>query len=483
MVNVKSLLLDNTSVRQTIFKNTFWLGLGIGANRLLKLALLVYAARILEAAEYGKFTFALAFVSLFVVFNDFGLSTIVTREFSKEKEEKEEFYSLISLKALLTIAAFCLIALSSFFVTEYPDVRKLILILAVFSLLNGFGSFFYSFFQARQRMEYETWVEVLQAIFAAGFGFLILFKMPSIINLGYGYLTAALFGLAFTVFIFRLKFFSLKILWQKAVWKKFLLMSWPLAFVGLFGLIYSYIDSVMMGYWNMMEETGWYNAASRINSTVFMVVGLICSSFYPVLSKLFKESKEELQKIWNYEIQLMSALSFFLVVAGVILASKIINFLYGAGFAPSILAFQILMAMVGVALLNTVFNHLLIASGQEKKIFWIVFAGALANVAANLILIPRFSLYGAALATLLSHLLIFCIAINVAKQSVSVNLFDKKVLLTITVSVLSALLMAYVLLLPAVLQLNLFLEAFIAVFTYSISFISLTKISRLLWKQ
>ena len=71
-------------------------------------------------------------------------------------------------------------------------------------------------------------------------------------------------------------------------------MSWPLALIGLFGVIYSSIDSVMLGYWNMFEETGWYNAAQKIVLTGLVPMGLIGASFYPALSKFSKESKEKL---------------------------------------------------------------------------------------------------------------------------------------------------------------------------------------------
>jgi len=86
----KSFFLENLGVKQTIFKNTFWLAVAEGVTRLLKLALLIYVARILGATEYGKFNFALAFVGLFAIFADLGLSQITTREFSREKEKEKE---------------------------------------------------------------------------------------------------------------------------------------------------------------------------------------------------------------------------------------------------------------------------------------------------------------------------------------------------------------------------------------------------------
>lgn len=474
--DVRSLFFDNRTIKQTIFKNTFWLGLGIGLNRLLKLILLVYATRILQATEYGKFTFAFAFVSLFVVFNDLGLSTIVTREFAGEKEAKGEFHSIVSLKLLLTVAAFILIVSTSFFITQDPGIRKVILILGLFTLINGLSSLFYAFFQARQRMEYETFVEILEAVLVTCFGLFVLLRAPSVINLSYSYLAASLIALLFNIMLFCWKFFRIKVFWEKPVWKKFLMMSWPLALTTLFGTFYSYIDSVMMGHWGMITETGWYNAAQRLNFTVFYIVGLICSSFYPVLSKFFKESKEELQKIWSYEIQLITVLFFFLVGAGIVLAPKIIAFFYGAGFLPSVLAFQILMLMVGFALYNAAFNHLLISAGQERKTFWIFLGGALVNIILNIILIPKFSLYGAAITTVISYFLVFGVSLKISSKTASINIFGKEAMITMFFSLISGFSMCCLMLRPQLYNLNLFLVGFIGAAIYAFVFFLLIKI-------
>lgn len=112
---IKTLFFENIGVKQTILKNTFWLAVASGVSKFLKLILFIYVARILGATEYGKFTFALAFVTLFVVFSDFGLSSIVTRELSREKEKEKEFSAILSLKFILGFGTFGLIFIASFF--------------------------------------------------------------------------------------------------------------------------------------------------------------------------------------------------------------------------------------------------------------------------------------------------------------------------------------------------------------------------------
>jgi len=91
-IDVKTLLFDNISIKQTIFKNTFWIGLGEGISKLLKLILLIYVAKILGAAEYGKFCFAFAFVGLFTILTELGVYQIMVREFARDKKKGRDFF-------------------------------------------------------------------------------------------------------------------------------------------------------------------------------------------------------------------------------------------------------------------------------------------------------------------------------------------------------------------------------------------------------
>jgi len=479
--DVKAILLENRTVGQTIFKNTFWLAVGMGSNKLLKAFLIIYAARILGATDYGKFTFALAFVALFVIFYDFGLSVIVIREFSRER--KEEFSSVLSLKILLSLGALILILIGSFFVTPDSAIRKVILILALFSLIESFANVIYAFFLGRQRMEYQAWATTVQTILVTGIGFFILFKFPSIENLSYGYLFSSLLALIFALLLLHFKIFPLRISWSKVIWKKFLIMSWPIALTGLFATLYTYIDSVMMGYWGLMTETGWYNAAYKIITLALIPVGLISGSFYPVLSKFFKESKEKLQGTWNYQTEIMIFMAIPLVVGGITLAPRIINFTYGLNFIPSILAFQILIIMTGIIFISRPLNDVLIASNQQKKIFWTTLLGALINIILNLILIPKFSLYGAAVATVVTSLVVFFLLFKFTSRFTVIKPLNLRFLFSFIIAAIASILMYFTVTQPIIYNLNVFFAVLAGALIYIISIFILRGIMRPIYER
>jgi O-antigen/teichoic acid export membrane protein len=474
--NPQDFFLKNSGIKQTIAKNTLWLMAAEGITRFLKLILIIYVARILGATEYGKFSFALAFVSLFVIFSDFGLSRITTREFAREKEKEKEFSSIFSLKIFLSLGTLLLILISSFFITPDPIIQKVIWILGIYILISSFSEIVYAFLRARQRMEYESLAKILEALVLTSAGFFVILNFPSVENLSYSYLFASLTALIFILIFFHFKVFSLKISFEKSIWKKFLSLSWPLGFVVIFASIYNSIDSVMMGYLGQIAETGWYNAAYKIVRVTSIPAALISISFYPALSKFFKESKEKLQRVWDQQTEIMLLFAIPLMVGGIVLAPKIINFIYDPSFAPSIFALQILILMIGIIYLIGPLSQVLIVSNQQKKNFWIAFSGAVINIILNLILIPKYSLYGAAIATVITFVLMFILYFIFTVQFTSIQPLNSKIFLTLLGTILATIPMYFVISQPKIYNLNILISILIGTGIYLICFLVYKKL-------
>jgi len=440
---IKSILFNNIGTKQTILKNIFWLFVSNGISQFLKLILIIYIARILGATEYGKFNFALAFISLFILFSDFGLSSIITRDFSRDKKREKEFLDILSLRILLSVGVLILILVSSFFITPDPLIRKVIWILAIVILTSTFSDGFCDFFRARQKMEYVAGVQILEALALIIAGFFVLLNFPSLVNLSYAYLTAAFISLILILFFFHLKIFPLKLSWQKVIWKKFLLMSWPIGLWLVFTSMYNYVDSTIMGHSGQITETGWYNAAYTIVNFINLPAAIISASFYPALSVALWGTKEKIQKIWDYQIEIIVFLAIPLVVGGIILAPKIIDFFYGQSFSPSIFAFQILIGMAGIVFLSGPFTQILVVSNQQMKICLIALFGVLFNLSLNLILIPKLSLYGASFAILITQLLVFLSLFYSVLKFTSIKPFNLRFFSIFFISVFSSILMYY----------------------------------------
>ena len=159
-----------------------------------------------------------------------------------------------------------------------------------------------------------------------------------------------------------------------------------------------------------------------------------------------------------------------IVVGGIALAPRIIDWIYDPGYFPSILAFQILIVMAGISFFCGPFGQILIVANQQKKLFWVTLSGAIINVILNLILIPKFSLYGAAFTTVVTVLLIFFLLFHLTSKLTPIKPINLKFLFSFIIAALSSTLMYFVVIQPQIYYLNVILSISIGGGVYLICF-------------
>lgn len=474
-MNIKSFLLENTGIRQTIFKNTFWLAIAEIVSGFLRLALLIYVARILGVTEYGKFTFAFSFVSVIAIFSDLGIIDIITREFSRNKEREKDFSAILALEVILSALTLIVMILGSFFITSDPVIQKIIWILSVFILITSFSGAFYSFLRSRQRMEYEAGVKIIQAITMVVVVFFAIYYTPSVISLSYGYLFSNVITLVLLLLFFSIFIQPLTLRFDKNIFK-LLKISWPLSLGNMTVWFYISVSSIMLGYFNLITENGWYSAASRVAFIALLPATLIIASFYPVLSKFFLVSKEKIQKSWDYMMQSMVFLAVPVVMGGIALAPKIIGFFYTPEFTPSIFVFKFLIFAVGINFINYPYSLLLVVADQQKKNFFLIMIGIIASIILNFILIPLYDLNGAIVATVISSLLVLFLSIVVSKYFTPIAIFSEKILKGLILAIFSGLVMLFVIYQPMVYGFNLIVLIAIGMCSYFLAFVVFYKV-------
>src|SRR3989344_4401002 len=92
------------SSAKSIVKNTGIYFFGEIVSILLSFLLIILIARYLGEVGLGKYSFVFAFVGIFSVLSDFGVSTLMTMEISKNKSMTKKFLNnMLSLKIILSV--------------------------------------------------------------------------------------------------------------------------------------------------------------------------------------------------------------------------------------------------------------------------------------------------------------------------------------------------------------------------------------------
>ena len=173
--SIKEFLFKNTTNKQTFAKNTFWLGASEVSGRLLKMGLIIYAARVLGADGWGTFSYALSVASLLMIFSDIGLGGLITREIVQEKDGHVNFISTaIFLKNIVLVASLVLVIVICPIISNIPSANTLFPLVAVIFLFDALRELGFSINRAREKMEREMSVKTIMSIVILVLGILLL---------------------------------------------------------------------------------------------------------------------------------------------------------------------------------------------------------------------------------------------------------------------------------------------------------------------
>lgn len=409
----KYYLAQNNTSNQTILKNTFWMSLAEFFRNGARFLVQILIARKLGAEGFGLFAFALSFAGIFTFLADFGFSTLVLRNIARDKTgAKEYFNNIIFIKTVLGIAVFLLIILSAQLLSFDKSTNSLIYLAGAVVIINTFADFFRSFFRAFEKMQWEAASKMAEGILLAmAIGFLILSDNVGLKEIFYGYIIVGIIILAVNLFILEIRFL------RKGLFKKYKLNygkikyilkeSLPLVFSAVFVSIYYNIDQIMLGIISTKKELGYYSAAQRIIYGLSMFYMIILISFSPQITYFFKEDKKQLKLLLEKMNKITLAIAVPVGVGGTVFAPEIINFIFGNEYSRSIPAFQILIWSQAVVFVSACYGNSLIMCNKQNKYLYGVASGAVINIILNYIFIIKYSLYGAALATVITQLAIF----------------------------------------------------------------------------
>ncbi len=404
---LKSLLLSHTTARQIVFKNTVWLFAGEFLGRLIRFFIVVYSARLLGAADYGIFSYALTIAAFVTIFSDIGISAIVTRETSKSAELRQKYFgAAFVLKMALIVLNIAVVLVAVPAISRVPGALPLLPLVVCIFLFDSIREFGFGMNRALERMEREAFIKIVMNLAISALGFVALWLAPTPYSLAISYAIGSGIGCLITLWVLREYVAGILregVAWH-LVWPIFK-MAWPIGLLGLLGAIMINTDMVMLGWWETPEHLGYYAAAQKIILLLYIVPTLIGSAVFPVFSRLAQANRARFREVFEKSLAGVGLIAIPLVIGGLILSRPLLHFVFGALYEPAADTLAILFITILLVYPSTLLSNALFAHNQQKQFMYFVAIGALSNALCNYLLIPRFGIAGAALATVGSQLL------------------------------------------------------------------------------
>ncbi len=390
---------------QKVVANTGWLVADYIVQIITNLIVGVWVARYLGPEQRGIMLYASSFVALFVPLSALGLGSILIRELVREPDEKAELMGTVFVfqaASYLLFLPLLVVAILIFRAGEIT-VQWAVILIGVGNIFS-ISRIFNFWFQARLQSKYTVWATRIVEFVIAGLKILlIVIKAPLMAFVSIIALQALLY------FFAKLSFYAWK--GEKIhTWrfnfvkgKAMLRDSWPLAFSLLAVVIYSEIDSVMLGQLMDNQTVGIYGEAARFSKMWYFIPSAIATSVYPVLVRTRQTSSQaQYHRRTQQFFDIMAIIGYVSAIPAALAAPFVITMLYGPAYAESSKVLAILVWTFVFVALRHGMDRWLLVDNYIRYAMWSAVIGAIVNIFLNLWLMPEFGALGAAWATVIS---------------------------------------------------------------------------------
>ncbi|MBZ0100118.1 MAG: flippase, partial [Taibaiella sp.] len=344
-----------------------------------------------------------------------GLQGILTREVAQNRDAASRYLgSSLAIRAVVSLPACVVLSYAIGFILGFrSETLSLIVLASVFISLSGFVSIFYSLFQAIGNFgDQFRFISVYKILCLLGciiliksgyglFSILMLFSCLQVVN---GCLCAA--RVTRHICPIRLNF-------DLDFWQKFIKNSFPLSLASTVEFINLKSDAVILGSFKGEAVAGIYNGAYNVYLGAVAVPTAFSAAFYPTFSRVYSTSKQRATRLFRTVFLFTAVCSGLFAFALVWFAKDLVSWIYGQEFVSSALPLIILSCGLPFIILNGLNSCVLISLGRQKLMFYFTSAGALFNVIANIILIPRYSYIGASITTIITEGVVFFAGIGI----------------------------------------------------------------------
>ena len=203
--------------------------------------------------------------------------------------------------------------------------------------------------------------------------------------------------------------------------------------------IYTMLDKTMIGaLTGNTAEVGYYEQSQKIIKMAMTLATSLGTVMLPRVANLFKEGKiEEVKESMYSSFKFISFLTFPLCLGLIGISKGFVPWFFGKGYGKVVLNMMIISPIIIIiGYSNVIGTQFLLPTGRQKEYTLSVCTGTIVNLICNLLLIPQFLSYGAAIATVIAELSVTMVQVIATRKTFSFKYVFKLVYKYIIAAVL-----------------------------------------------
>lgn len=383
--------------------------------RVLDLAVAIYLLRLLGPSGNGQYAVAVIVWLYAKTISDFGLGLLATREIARERSSMARMVGMTTLFRWLVlgivsvpIATYTAIGLSQGSLSRSSVLAIALLYLsivpsslseAVNSALNGV-----------ERMDIAAWLNIVVSLARAPLVIALAATRLEVVGVALAALISATISAG--LFTHALRCYErVSPVWsitrQESRWLA--RASWPLLVNALLVSLFFRADVFIVQAVRGDAALGIYDAAYKLINLVTIVPAYITLAIFPTLAQRSSDP-QALAGVLRTAAHVLVWIAWGIVALGVAGADTAIRILAGGDYLPEAATLlRILIWFAPLSFLNGVVQYVLVATDRQQRLVPVFAAAVIFNLGFNLALVPAFGARSAAMATVLTEVVILII--------------------------------------------------------------------------
>ena len=401
----------------------------------LSLLLFVGISRHFGPAGVGEFSYGFAIATLVFVIASLGMDTYGVRHFLQLAPHERSAWMAELLGTQVVMSLISVAGLGGYLLLTGPTPAKLAVILALttYQVLVALARTMFIPAIARERMVFPAIVDVMSRVVAVGVAIMaIAWSSASVAVALLGFPVAgALFLIVAAISAVRYGI-KLRIRISRKALQGIGRTLWAYAAAEVVAQIFMRLGLVILAILAGEVATGLYAAGLKLLELSCVPLVYVGVAAYPRLVFLHETDMPLFRKLANNLLWIMVLMSGGIGWGLYYVAPEIIIPILGSKFAGTE---SIVRAMSAVAVLQAVEAILwpmLLAAGLQAERLVVIIIATLASLVLNLALIPRFGVYGAIAASLLSLMIVVVLFVAVLRRALVPQLLARPFLILIS---------------------------------------------------
>lgn len=388
-------------------QNSIWIISGQIVRLLISFIISVLTTRYLGPSNFGLISYIQSFITFFTAIISLGLNGVIIYELVNHRNDGGKILGTsIVLRLIVGVVCAVVFLLAVFNSRTTDTVLRQIAFLQCIQLPFLCLDTIQYWFQSQLKSKYPVIAQTMAHLITSLYKVFLLVTGKSVEWFSFALsLDVIILGLFYFLLYQKQKTNSLQI--SLAVAKRIGCSCIPFTLASVMTVIYGQMDKVMIQLILKDEaQVGLYTVAITVCTLISFIPSAILESARPLVMKAKKQDDTIYKKRFKQMVAGVFWVCFLYSIFICILSNFVLNILYGAAYLGADKCLKIAVWYTAFSFIGSAKSIWLICENKNRYVFFFSALGAGTNLVLNYFMIPIIGINGAALATLITEVLV-----------------------------------------------------------------------------